>query len=92
MLLEGVYVLGRKHTYTVHPKEATTVLSNVDKDGNQILHEDEEQKVENLPTKRTRRLPTTRHMDFLWLDTNMKQQQSEIQKPVAQCLTRTLRA
>ena len=30
------------------PKEATTVLSNVDKDGNQILHEDQEQKVENL--------------------------------------------
>jgi len=47
----------------------------VDKDGDQILHEeqanrDQEQKEDKLPSKRARRLPTTRHNDFLWLDIN----------------------
>jgi hypothetical protein len=50
---------------------AATVLYNVDKDGDQIPHEVQAQKEDKLPTKRARRLPTTRHTDFLWLDINM---------------------
>jgi hypothetical protein len=33
------------------PEGATTVLYNVDKDGDQIPHEDQEQKEDKLPTK-----------------------------------------
>jgi len=56
---------------------ANTGSSNVDKDGDQIIHEeqatrDQEQKEDKLPSKRAMRLPTTRH-DFLWLDINMNQ-------------------
>ena len=57
---------------------ANTVNNNVDKEGDLIIHEeqanrDQEQKEDKLPLKRTRRLPTTRHDDFLWLDSNMNQ-------------------
>ena len=50
----------------------------MDKDGDQIIHEeqatrDQEQKEDKLPSKQARRLPTTRHDDFLWLDINMNQ-------------------
>jgi hypothetical protein len=49
---------------------ATTVLYNVDKDGDQIPHEDQTQKEDKLPTKRARRLPTTRQTDFYgWTST-----------------------
>jgi hypothetical protein len=49
--------------------------SNVDKDGNQIIHEehmirDHEQNEGKLPSKLSRRLPTTQ-MIILWLDINM---------------------
>ena len=55
-----------------------TVSNNVDKDNDQIIREeqanrDQEQKEDKLPSKRARRLPTTRHDDFLWLDINMNQ-------------------
>jgi len=47
---------------------ANTVSSNVDKD-DQIIHEEQanrpRKKGRKLPSKRTRRLPTTRHDDFL---------------------------
>jgi hypothetical protein len=46
----------------------TTVPCNVDIDDDQRPHEDQAQKEEKLPTKQARRLPTTRHTDFLWLD------------------------
>ena len=46
------------------PEGASTVLNKVDKGDNQIPHEDQEHKEDNLPTKRARRLPTTRHTDF----------------------------
>jgi hypothetical protein len=54
---------------------ANTVSNNVDKDGGQVIHEeqanrDQEQKEDKLPSKRARRLPTTRHDDFSWLDIN----------------------
>jgi len=57
---------------------ANTVSNNVDKDDDQIIHEeqanrDQEQKEDKLPSKRPRRLPTTRHEDLLWLDINMNQ-------------------
>ena len=56
---------------------ANTVSSNVDKDSDQILHEeqanrDQEEKEDKLPSKQARTLPTTRH-SFLWLDINMNQ-------------------
>ena len=46
---------------------ANTVSSNVDKDGDQIIHEeqakrDQEQKEDKLPSKRARRLQTTRRL------------------------------
>jgi hypothetical protein len=44
---------------------ATTVLYNVDKDGDQISHEDQAEKEDKLATKWARRLPTKRHTDFL---------------------------
>ena len=51
---------------------------NVDKDGDQIIHEeqtnrDQKQKEDKLPSKQARRLPTTGHDDFLWLDISMNQ-------------------
>jgi len=54
------------------------VSNNVDKDGDQITHEeqaktDQEQKEDKLPSEWARRLPTTRHDNFLWLDTNTNQ-------------------
>ena len=57
---------------------ANTVSNNVDKHGDQIIHEeqanrDQEQKEDKLPSKRARRLPTARHDDFLWLNITMKQ-------------------
>ena len=36
----------------------------MDKGDDQVPHEDQEHKEDNLPTKRARRLPTTRHTDF----------------------------
>lgn len=50
-------------------KGANTVGNNVDKDGDQIIHEkqtnrEQEQKEDKLPFKQATRLPTTRH-DFL---------------------------
>jgi len=55
------------------PEGATTVLNKVDKGDDQVPHEDQEHKEDNLSTKRARRLPTTRHTDFLWLDINTNQ-------------------
>jgi len=57
---------------------ANTVNNNIDKDDDLIIHKeqanrDEEQKDDKLPSKRARRLPTTRHDDFLWLDINTNQ-------------------
>jgi len=48
---------------------ANTVSNNVDKDGDQIINEeqadrDQEQKEDKLPSKRARRLRATRHVDF----------------------------
>jgi hypothetical protein len=48
---------------------ANTVSNNVDKDGDQIINEeqanrDQEQKEDKLPSKRARRLRTTRHVAF----------------------------
>ena len=68
--------MGRKEEQEL--EGANTVSSDVDKDGDQILHEeqanrDQEQKEDKLPSKRPRRLPTTRHDDFLWLDINTNQ-------------------
>ena len=51
------------------PEGATTVLNKVDKGDDQIPHEDQEHKEDNLP----RRLPTTRRTEFLWLDINTNQ-------------------
>ena len=50
----------------------------MDKNGGQIIHEeqpnrDQEEKEDKLLSKRVRRLPITRHDDFLWLDTNKNQ-------------------
>ena len=50
-------------------KGDNTVSNNVDKDSDQIIHEEQanreqEQKEDKLPSKQARRLPTTRH-DFL---------------------------
>ena len=68
--------MGRKEEQEL--EGANTVSSDVDKDGDQILHKeqanrDQEQKEDKLPSKRPRRLPTTRHDDFLWLDINTNQ-------------------
>ena len=57
---------------------ANTVSNYVDKDGGQIIHEehtnrDHEQKEDKLLSKRVRRVPNTRHADFLWLDINKSQ-------------------
>ena len=40
------------------------VLHRFDLEAHSCVNENQEQKVENLPTKRTSRLPTTRHTDF----------------------------
>ena len=55
-------------------KERTTeVPYKEDVDDDPILQEDQAKKEDALPAKRTRRIPTTRHTDFLWLDTNVNQ-------------------
>ena len=55
-------------------KERTTeVPYKEDVDDDPIPQEDQAKKEDALPAKRTRRLPTTRHTDFLWLDTNVNQ-------------------
>jgi hypothetical protein len=59
--------------------EGTNNVNNdVHKDDDRIIHEeqanrDQKQKDDKLPSKRARRLPTTRHDDFLWLDINTNQ-------------------
>jgi hypothetical protein len=57
---------------------ANTVINNVDKDGGQIIHEeqtdrDQEQKEDKLPSKRARRLLTIRRDNVLWLDIKTNQ-------------------
>jgi hypothetical protein len=54
-------------------QKANAISNNVDKDGGQIIHEEQGirnqgQKEDKLPSKRARRLPITRL--FLWLDIN----------------------
>jgi hypothetical protein len=50
-------------------QKANTISSGVEVDGGQIIHEEQatrnqEPKEDKLPSKRARRLPTTRHGDF----------------------------
>jgi hypothetical protein len=60
--------------------EGVNTVSNIlDKDRGQITHEeqairDQEQKEDKLPSKRARKLPTTRHDDFLSVDINTNHQ------------------
>ena len=54
-------------------EEPATVPNKADKGDDQLPYENQEHKEDNLPTKRSRRLPTTRHADFLWLDINTNQ-------------------
>ena len=82
--LKGIFKLQKKDPIKMSWKEeqelegANTESSNVDKDGDQIIHEeqanrDQEQKEDKLPSKRARRLPTRTYDDFLWLDINLNQ-------------------
>jgi hypothetical protein len=82
--IKEIFKLQKKYPVKMSWKEGqklkgvNTVSSNEDKDGDQIIHEeqstsDQGQKEDNLPSKRARRLPTTKHDDFLWLDISMNQ-------------------
>jgi hypothetical protein len=56
-------------------EEANVLNNNVVKDG-QIIYDEQvnrhqDPNEDKLPSKRSRRLPTMRHDDFLWLDINM---------------------
>jgi hypothetical protein len=56
-------------------EEANVLNNNVEKD-DQIIYEeqvnrDQEPNEDKLPSKQSRRLPTMRHYDFLWLVINM---------------------
>ena len=81
--IKEIFKLQKKDPTKMSRKEqklegANTVSNNVDKDDDQIIHEgqanrDQEKKEGKLSSKRARRIPTTRHDDFLWLDINMNQ-------------------
>jgi hypothetical protein len=67
------------HTYSILEQKIDPPIILNWKSGGRIIYEeqaigDQEQKEDKLPSKQARRLPTTRHNDFLWLDINTNHQ------------------